>query len=92
MTRRIPLLIAALCSLAAAADFPLRVSANHRYLEDRNGRPFLVQGEAAWSLVTGVTKQEAERYLDDRRRKGFNAIIVTPSDERRATSGANMAP
>ena len=69
-------LLAGLCPTAAPADFPLKVSANRRYLVNRNGLPVLVQGEAAWSLITGVTKQEAERYLDDRRRKGFNAIIV----------------
>jgi hypothetical protein len=56
-------LAAGLLSPAAAIDFPLKVSANRRYLVDRNGRPVLVQGEAAWLLVVGVTKLEAERYL-----------------------------
>jgi hypothetical protein len=56
--------------------FPLRVSADRRHLVDRRGRPFLINGEAAWSLVTGLNQQDAELYLEDRRRRGFNAIIL----------------
>jgi hypothetical protein len=65
-------------SVACAGEpvFPLKVSANRRYLVDRNGRPFLVHGDTAWSLISGLSKAEAERYLEDRRRKGFNAVIV----------------
>jgi hypothetical protein len=62
-----------------AADspvFPLKLSANRRYLVDQKDRPFLVHGDTAWSLITAVTKEDAGRYLEDRRRKGFNAIIV----------------
>ncbi len=33
-------------------------------------------GDAAWSLISGLTKAEAELYLDDRRRRGFNTILV----------------
>jgi len=52
------------------------VSPDHRHLVDQSGTPFLVQGDAAWSLVSGLTKEEAELYLEDRRRKGFNSVIV----------------
>lgn len=36
---------------AAESDstFPVRVSANNRYLEDASGKPFLLQGDTAWS-------------------------------------------
>ena len=60
----------------AADPYPLAVSPDHRYLVDQNGHPFLVQGDAAWSLISGMTKEEAEVYLEDRRKKGFNSIIV----------------
>jgi uncharacterized protein DUF4038/collagenase-like protein with putative collagen-binding domain len=64
-------------SPAFASDpYPLAVSPGHRYLVDQNGKPFLVQGDAAWSLISGMTKEEAEVYLEDRREKGFNSIIV----------------
>jgi hypothetical protein len=60
----------------AAGPYPLRASSNHRYLVDQSGAPFLVQGDAAWSLISGLTKEDAERYLDARKRQGFNSIIV----------------
>lgn len=56
--------------------FPLKRSENHRYLEDQQGQPFFLHGDTAWSIITGVTKQDAEFYLEDRRRQGFNAVIV----------------
>jgi hypothetical protein len=60
----------------AEADPPLRVSENHRYLVDRKGAPFLLQGDAGWSLIANLTKEDADRYLRNRRDKGFSAILV----------------
>lgn len=68
------LLLAIRC--AAGPVYPLKVSENKRYLVDRNNQPVLIHGDTAWSLITGVTKAEAEQYLENRRQKGFNAIIV----------------
>jgi len=56
--------------------FPIRVSQNGRHFVDERGTPFLLHGDAAWSLISGLTKAEAEIYLEDRRSRGFNAIIV----------------
>jgi len=62
---------------AAAADpYPLAVGPDHRHLVDQSGKPFLVQGDAAWSLISGLTKEEAAHYLEDRHKKGFNTVIV----------------
>lgn len=58
------------------ARFPLRISDDHRHLLDANGAPFLVQGDAAWSIIANLTYEDAIRYLDDRRAKGFNAVLV----------------
>ncbi|MBI5771355.1 MAG: DUF4038 domain-containing protein [Verrucomicrobia bacterium] len=63
-----------------AAVFPLRVSANGRHLIDAAGRPFLLHGDAAWSLLLQLTKEEAEDYLENRRQKGVNSIIVNLID------------
>jgi hypothetical protein len=60
----------------AEADPPLRVSENHRYLVDRKGAPFLLQGDAGWSLIVNTTKEEADLYLRNRRDKGFTAILI----------------
>lgn len=58
-------------------NFPLHVSANRRHLVDERGAPFLVVGDTAWSLFTQLTEREAREYLDDRRQRGFNALIVS---------------
>lgn len=79
MNKNLWFLIALLlfADLALAADrSPLRVSSDHRHLVDQDGNPFLAQGDAPWSLITGLTREEAEKYLDTRQRQGFNSIIV----------------
>ncbi len=54
----------------------LRVGANRRYLIDQNGAPFLLQGDAAWSLIVAMSDAEVEQYLRNRREKGFNTVLV----------------
>src|SRR5690348_12742655 len=79
MNKLLPILLAMLSCTAAsmAADrYPLRVGPDHRHLIDQNGEPFLVQGDAPWSLIVGLTNEEAEKYLETRRQQGFNSIIV----------------
>jgi len=61
---------------ATGSRFPLRVSPTSRYLMDRHGTPFLLHGDTAWSIIVSTTRDEARRYLDDRQRRGFSAIIV----------------
>ena len=41
------------------------------------GTPVLLQGDAAWSLIANTTLDEARFYIEDRRRKGFNTLIVS---------------
>ena len=59
----------------------LSVSANKRYLVDQNGVPFLMQGDSAQSLIVAATDAEVIQYLENRRQKGFNAIVVNLIDE-----------
>jgi uncharacterized protein DUF4038/collagenase-like protein with putative collagen-binding domain len=59
-----------------AARFPLAISGDRRRFLDANGRPFLVQGDAAWSIMANLAYEEAIQYLDDRRAKGFNTVLV----------------
>ena len=61
---------------AAATLFPLKVDSNGRLLVDQRGAPFLLQGDAAWGLIAAATAEQAEQYLENRRRKGFNAVMV----------------
>lgn len=60
----------------SSTAFPLRIASDQRHLVDQADRPFLIVGDTPWSLFTGITKAEAESYLEDRRQRGFNSIIV----------------
>jgi hypothetical protein len=56
--------------------FPLHTEAGKRYLVDASGNPFLLHADTAWSLIGDLSLPDAEHYLEDRQRKGFNAIVV----------------
>lgn len=56
--------------------FPLSISPGQRHFAQSNGEPFLIQGEAAWSLIVELERADAESYLEDRRRRGFNLLMV----------------
>ncbi len=51
---------------AASPAYPFSVGPTGRYLVDRRSDPFLMVGDAAWSIFVSLTKDEAVRYLDDR--------------------------
>lgn len=67
-------LTGALFSAQAASAPRLRVSANQRYLEYADGRPFFYLGDTAWELFHRLNREEAELYLENRARKGFTVI------------------
>jgi hypothetical protein len=52
----------------------LKVSSNGRHLQYRDGKPFFYLGDTAWELMHRLNRQEADRYLEDRARKGFTVI------------------
>ncbi len=70
------LLLAASPAIAGPA-YPLKVSANKRYLVDQRDVPVFLNGDTAWSLIAQVSKEDAELYLRDRASRGVNSIIVT---------------
>jgi Protein of unknown function (DUF4038)/Putative collagen-binding domain of a collagenase len=63
-------------SLLPRAAFPLQIETGKRFLTDREGRPFLLHGDTAWSLIADLNREDTNLYLEDRRRRGFNAILV----------------
>ena len=73
------------------ADVPFRVSENHRFIADLHGTPFLLQGDAAWSLIANATKEDVKVYLQNRRSKGFNAILVNLIEHKFAKSAPKNA-
>jgi len=60
--------------MAAAAAPQLKVSENHRFLVYADGRPFFWLGDTAWELFHRLNREEADRYLENRARKGFTVI------------------
>jgi len=59
-----------------AADSPprLKVGENQRFLVYEDGRPFFYLGDTAWKLFHRLTREEADRYLENRAKKGFTVI------------------
>ena len=65
-----------------AVAFPLAKAPDGSHLVDANGRAFLLHGDTAWSLIADVSAEDARLYLEDRRRRGFNTILVNLIENR----------
>src|SRR6267143_3892352 len=61
---------------SATYAYPLKISTNRRYLVDQNNKPFRIQGDSAQSLIANLTYAEADKYLSNRQRKGFNTVNI----------------
>jgi hypothetical protein len=61
---------------ASAFAFPVGVSANHRYLVDQQGKPFLVVGDSPQCLSTNLTTADMEFFFANRHIHGFNVAWV----------------
>ena len=57
-----------------AAAGELRVSDDGRRIVHLDGSPFFWLGDTAWELFHRLDREEADLYLEDRARKGFNVI------------------
>lgn len=69
----------------AKPTFPPKVSDDKRHLTDAAGRPFLVVGDTAWSLIVQLRDADVRHYLDDRKKRGFNSVIVNLLEHKFAT-------
>jgi len=56
--------------------YPLKKSANGRYLVDSKGTPFLVAGDAPQALMVKLTEADADLYFSNRVAHGFNAAWI----------------
>lgn len=75
----------------AEARFPLRIAASGTYLEDAAGKPFLITGDAAWSLIADLPPEDADLYIADRKARGFNTILVSLIEHEFAHNAPNNA-
>ena len=55
---------------------PLKLGPTGRYLVDQTGKPFLLVGDAVWSLIVALSDTDADLYLANRQQLGFNTIMV----------------
>lgn len=79
MRRFITVLLAVAMASGAAAQSQnfrggISVTPNGRYLQYNNGTPFFWLGDTGWELFHRLKLDEIERYLENRRRKGFTVI------------------
>jgi hypothetical protein len=72
------LLLSMSCSTGTNTELTpkLRISENKRFLATETGDPFFWLGDTGWMLFTKLNREEAEKYFEDRRQKGFNVIQV----------------
>lgn len=83
------LILSIMNGLNAGPVFPLKVGPTHRYLVDQNNIPFLIHGDTPWSLIVELSEPDAELYLENRRQKGFNSIIVNLIEHKFASNPPN---
>lgn len=61
----------------ASSTLPcLQVSANKRFLQTSDGKPFFWMADTAWVAIERLRREEMIRYFEDRRSKGFNVLQV----------------
>jgi hypothetical protein len=61
---------------AAAAVYPVKVSANNRYLVDQNNAPFLIMGDCPQSLTVNLSVAQTESFFSNRKAHGFNTMWI----------------
>jgi hypothetical protein len=56
--------------------YPLKASANNRYLVDQNNVPFMIVGDSPHSLIGRMSESDATFYMSNRQRYGINTLWV----------------
>src|SRR5262245_66562681 len=59
-----------------SSAYPLKVSANGRYLVDQNNTPFLITGDSPQALMVNLSEAEADSFFADRQAAGFNLVWI----------------
>ncbi|HKZ68190.1 MAG TPA: DUF4038 domain-containing protein, partial [Chitinophagaceae bacterium] len=75
--RKIFLIILLGSLLNAEAQLPvLKVSANGRFFQTSDRKPFFWLGDTGWLLFIKCNRDEAVQYLQTRKEQGFNIVQV----------------
>jgi hypothetical protein len=67
------LVLAHAAPVEAAPAFPVKYSANKRYLTDQTGAPFPILGRTAW-FVTSLSVTDYRTFVDETVARGYTAI------------------
>jgi Protein of unknown function (DUF4038)/Putative collagen-binding domain of a collagenase len=59
---------------AGAPAYPVKVSANGRFLVDQNNTPFLIVGDTPQGLISRLNEKEIDDFFADRQAHGFNTM------------------
>jgi len=65
------------CPATPPGGLLVKASPDGRFLTDQHGVPFLIAGDAGWSLIAQLSDQDADAYLANRCDKGFTAVVVS---------------
>lgn len=78
--KRLAILSLLIFSIAAKAQVKplpgLRISANKRFFETKDGKPFFWLGDTGWLLFVKCNREDAIKYLNIRKEQGFNVVQV----------------
>jgi hypothetical protein len=69
-------LLANLPDLTGAPAYPLKQSANGRYLVDQSNAPCLIIGDSPQALIVNLTTNDAAMFFADRHAHGFNSMWI----------------
>jgi len=84
------LLFATGVSGVLAAPLPkLKVCDNHRFLVTESGEPFFWLGDTAWELFHRLNREDAEFYLENRAKLGFNVVQAVALAEMNGLNAPN---
>src|ERR1700740_2536252 len=62
---------------ANAQTFPVKVSANGKYLVDSHNKPFLIKEISGWGLIQALSEKDEAAFIDSVKKKGFNTLMVS---------------
>lgn len=75
--RKLVAVILIICLVNARAQLPLlKISANKRFFQTVDGKPFFWLGDTGWLLFIKCNREDAIKYLDTRKQQGFTVIQV----------------
>ncbi|MES2847739.1 MAG: glycoside hydrolase family 140 protein [Bacteroidota bacterium] len=75
--KKICTIICLLASLFADAQVQqLKISANKRFFQTVDGKPFFWLGDTGWLLFVKCNRADAVHYLETRKQQGFNVVQV----------------